>query len=220
MPKIGQLIRDYGTSKEELLERGKERLKDFCTLNGLEIPRVNVVSKGDWVVSACAYYRPDRTLKRNWTTAGISICPQLCAHVAGELVSRNWNWPGSVTDREPYGVIAHELGHHADWSTGERKWTYGSEYCEEVKNAAREPGLTSYAETNPAEWFAEAFRLFVTNPRLLYVLRPRTFGVLIKKWKPILQGKTWVDVLGEDAPGRIVDNLMKKTKGKLGDDYV
>lgn len=39
--------------------------------------------------------------------------------------------------------------------------------------------ITSYAP-NPAEWFAEIFRLFVTNHGLLKQLRPKTYNILLR----------------------------------------
>lgn len=197
------------TSKERLYERGVERLEKFCDRNKLAMPAVNNVPPEDWMVGACAYYRPDTERMRKRTTTGISICLTECQRPCGAEQSRNWSWPGSTVDREPFGVLCHELGHHADWSTGEKKWTYGSEYCEQVQQEAGEAGLTSYANENPAEWFAEAFRLFVSNHALLKLVRPKTWEILRRKWTPV-SGDNWLFELGSNCPPRVVAAQRKK----------
>lgn len=195
--------------RRKLTALGVERAERFCSLNRIPMPAVNVVDRDDWRVGFCAYYRPDTEAVRKWTAAGISICPELCGYPCGEAVTRNWTWPGNDTDREPYGVIAHELGHHCDWLAGSKKGTYFSDYGEGVMEESGEKPLTGYAAENPAEWFAEAFRLFVTNPGLLKALRPKTYNILRRKWEP-LNSDDWRFPLGSNVPARVVKNLIKK----------
>ncbi len=208
-------------SKEDLLNRGLFRIQRFCAVNDIPCPRVTNCPSSKWDVSACAYYRPDTESNREWMSKldgqhpGINICPAKCAYPCLEEESRNWSWPGSVTDRTPYGVLAHELGHHCDWLTGKRKGRYFSEVCEEVMKDSGEPGLTSYADENPSEWFAEAFRLYVTNPSLLSYIRPTTCKILMKRWKPIGYTTHWLDVLKaqereQTLPERVVRTLRNK----------
>lgn len=199
----------WSRDKEHLVSQGKALCFAFCKLNNIPAPVINVIKKEDWHVGACAYYRPDTPAMRKWTTPGINICLDLCGRPCTENEVRNWTWPGSVTDREPYGVIAHELGHHCDWLTGEKKWEYGSEYCEQVMKESEEAGITSYAAENPAEWFAESFRLFLTNPDLLRMVRPLTYDILLARWRPVIVGK-WLGVLGDNVPSKIVKTLLKK----------
>ena len=104
MPRIPILL-----DKQALAERGEQRMLAFCKANGIPAPAVTVTPKSKWRVGACAYYRPDTEQMRKWTKPGINICLEECQWPCGETVSRNWTWPGSTTDREPYGVIAHEL---------------------------------------------------------------------------------------------------------------
>lgn len=221
MPKVIEVVERWPKDQELLAGLGVVRMDEFCKVNGIPAPGVFSVSVNAWYFgSVCAFYRPDTDAVRDVSVGeekmrergygpGINICITHCGRLAPHEVCRNWSWPGNDTDREPYGVIAHELGHHCDWFVGKRKWEYGSEYCEEVMEGSGEKPLTSYAAANPAEWFAEAFRLFVTNYGLLAQLRPRTFDILSRKWEPV-GTSNWIQALGENVPERIVTNLMKK----------
>lgn len=196
--------------RNELFILGLRRVEAFCALNGLVRPAVHAVLRREWSVSACAYYRPDTPRTRKWlSTPGINLCIELCQVPCGDAATRNWSWPASAVDREPYGVLAHELGHHVDWLAGERKGAYYSEVCELVKTEAQEPGLTGYANENPAEWFAEAFRLYVTNHSLLRALRPRTHAALKRRWQA-LGPDDWLPPLGSNVPERVVKSLVNK----------
>lgn len=180
---------------------GVERARRFCETNGIVAPTFNAVDYR-WSVGSCAYYRPDE---------GIRLCLPLCGRPAPSAMSRNWSWPGSVVDREPYGVVCHELGHHVDWLTGERKGRYGSDFSIQLEKEAREKGLTSYAGENAWEWFAEAFRLFITNHNLLYRVRPRTWELLVARWTPVSRDD-WREELGPNVPDRVVQSLERKFK--------
>lgn len=191
-------------SKQELYKLGKERVKAFCEANDLPVPSIR--AETIWHFGACAYYRPQY----------IRIHLPSCSAPATQSQVRNWNWPGSTTDREPYGVLCHELGHHVDYLTGDVKGKFWSNYGEQVKFESGEKEITSYCP-NPSEWFAEMFRLFVTNPFLLKALRPRTFEILFRKFnlvsaKPGVWSTKddWVPELGKDVPPRILANLYKK----------
>ncbi len=200
--------RTWPNDKHLLFQLGQERVEKFCTLNNIPIPVITNTTSDNWYVDACAYYRPDTEGTRKYTTPGINICLERCGYPCTQSPSRNWSWPASITDRTPYGVLAHELGHHCDWLTGVRKGSYFSEYCEEVMHLAQEPAITSYAP-NPAEWLAEMFRLFTTNPDLLKHLRPKTHALLLHKWKPM--GKLdWRVVLGSNVPPKVIKTLQNK----------
>jgi hypothetical protein len=182
---------------EELLRAGVDRLAVFCAANGIEQPELRVTRGSDpWRVSACAYYRPTY----------IAICPRLCSRPG--FAGRSWSWPGYSADRTPFGVLAHELGHHVDYSTGQRRQSYSSEFSSAVRDGSREAPLTSYCP-NDAEWFAEMFRLFVTNAALLRVLRPRTHGVLADRFTAVTHPTDWAVEL-RSAPQRYFDAVEKK----------
>lgn len=213
----------FPTLASALLELGKERAAEFCRINDIPEPAVHEIPAARWHFGdVCAFYRPDTDAVRGWLNGGegrewhlygpgINICVHHCGRACGEAESRNWSWPGSTTDRTPYGVVCHELGHHCDWLAGERKGEYFSDYCEAVMAASGEPPLTTYAATNPAEWLAEAMRLFITNHDLLRAVRPRTHAELLKRWKPVNPDMGWLPALGSNAPARVV--RTNRTKG-------
>lgn len=185
-------------SKEALFERGLKLAKLFCAKNGLTLPEIRRVGYDDWRFdSTCAYYRPSY----------IAICVEKCASFG--RAGRAWSWPGYVVDRTPYGVIQHELGHHVDWTFSKSKGAYFGDYSEELRAKAGEPALTGYCP-NTAEWFAEIFRLFVTNSDLLRGVRPKAFAEISKKLNPAVT-TPWRDVL-EDAPARTIISAEKKLR--------
>lgn len=219
MPPIS--VQPWPTSKVKLYEIGLWRINLFCRANGIECPAVTVIPREAWLFGGtCAFYRPDdkssaylfekhegRLYKRGYRP-GINICLEECQTPCGTVESRNWTWPGSVTDREPYGVLAHELGHHCDWLVGKNRWSFGSEYSTNVKDKSKEPPITSYAP-DPGEWFAEIFRVFVTNHGLLKALRPKAYGILLERWKPV-GTSDWLKALGPNVPDRVVRTLRNK----------
>lgn len=192
----------------DLAEAGTKRAQRFCELNKLPIPSFRIVEAHNWFVDACAFYRPDTITNRQRKLEGIHICLNRCARTCHDNDIRNWNWPGSSVDREPYGVLCHELGHHADWVKGKAKYKYSSDYGDSIMKQANESPLTNYCP-NPAEWFAEMFRLFVTNPDLLRLIKPKTYSLLRKDWKP-LPHLDWRDELGNDVPYRVIASLRNK----------
>ena len=185
-------------NREKLFHQGRARVFEFLKANELPPINVSAPAKWEWWVDACAYYR-QRT---------IYICVEKCALPALEHQPMAWSWPGSVSDREPFGVMCHELGHHADVVASDKKGKYGGDYSVKVMEASGEKPITSYAP-NPWEWFAEMFRLFVTNHTLLQEIRPRTYEILMKRWKPVGE-ENWETQLGVNVPPRILSNLEKK----------
>lgn len=183
-------------SKLDLLEAGKTLIAGFCERNLVELPEVRVREPKEWRFGGvCAYYRP----------VHIEICPARCAHPG--VAGRSWSWPGYSTDRTPYGVLAHETGHHADMLRSKRKHGYRGDHSISVRAEVGEERLTSYCP-NDGEWFAEMFRLFITNPDLLRLLRPRTFERLSRDWLPVVKAP-WDEVL-RGAPQRTLDAAARK----------
>lgn len=60
-------------------------------------------------------------------------------------------------------MIAHELGHHADWVRSDQKGRYFGGFSIATRKRCAEAPITSYCP-NDAEWFAEMFRLDPKRP--------------------------------------------------------
>lgn len=187
--------------KHDLLNKGLERITDFCVMNFLQLPEVRFENADDWEFKACAYYRP----------VYIAICVKKCAAIG--VAGMAWSYPGHVVDRTPFGVLAHELGHHVDWSYSKLKGNYYGDFGVSIRRASGEPKLTNYCP-NDAEWFAEMFRLFVTNPDLLSVIRPKTFALLTNKFL-LADARPW-NIILKDAPARtltaVANRIIRDTK--------
>ena len=189
--------------KLKLFNRARHLVTKFCQNNGLNIPEMSIAEF--WVFNECAYYREDR----------IVVCLAKCASPCTDSQARNWNWPGNTVDREPLGVVCHELGHHVDYNAGKRRGAYSSEYSEMVMEHANEKPISSYAP-NPAEWFAEMFRLFMLNPKLLQLLRPHTYSLLKADWRHTstlswqLPIRKYEKLIGYPVPPRVMKSIQNK----------
>jgi hypothetical protein len=193
-----------------MFQAGAAIAKNFCDLNGICMPTIERLnpSQRHYHLGTCAYYRP--------TT--IHVMVEKCANRG--FGGRAWSWPGYAIDRTPYGVIQHELGHHVDTvKTGEvtRENLQERLFSKKIWERSQEAPLTGYLGTDkhPAtfwmEWFAENFRLFVTNPDLSRLLRPKFYREMLgSEIRPVLLGE-WDEVLIRHlAPARIIEQARKK----------
>ena len=167
----------------------------FALLNDILPPAVNELAPYQWQFSVCAYWRNDT----------ISICLAKCANIG--TAGRQWSYPGYSVDRTPYGVLQHELGHHVDVTRSKVKGAYYGDFSVALRGRSGEKELTSYCP-NDAEWFAEMFRLYVTNPDLLRLLRPRPHREMASQFKPIFED-TWRDRM-QNAPARTIAVIERK----------
>lgn len=180
--------------KMQLVNQGVARMIRFCELNDIEAPYVKIYT-GSWRYSACAFYRP----------VSIRISPRHCAHIG--TAGRAWSYPGYAIDRTPYGVIQHELGHHVDWLLSSQRGAYGGDFSVDLRSRSQEKKITNYCP-NDWEWFAEIFRLFVTNPDLLMRIRPKVHEELANRFKPV-ETRSWQEVLAA-APQRTIEMALRK----------
>jgi hypothetical protein len=174
---------------QELYSKGRKLAEKFCSFNARLMPSCADHSDDVHKVNLCAYYRPH---------TGIIIYVTKCARP-----NQLYSWPSHISDRTPYGVVAHELGHHFDCELGN--------VASQVRSEAGEERLTSYCP-NDAEWFAEMFRLFITNPALLAAVRPRTYAALVQglALRPAVAG-SWRTVLQRHAaPPRVLARAQAK----------
>ena len=100
----------------------------------------------------------------------------------------SWSFSGYKADLTHIGVLAHEMGHAIQHQLGI--------FDKEIKQAFKgEAKVTSY-EPNPSEAFAEAIKLFITDPHLLLLGRPKRYHFLAEEvpLQPI-QELTWEETL-------------------------
>lgn len=167
-------------NRHELFGAGVAHITKWCELNRVELPRI-VTRSGRPDFGVCAFYRDGQ----------IDIWVDSCAGLG--LAGRSWSWPGYVVDRTPYGVLAHELGHHVEKAHGPR-----GGYRSHVWRPLDATPLTGYCP-NDNEWFAELFRLFVTNPDLFDRLRPKVADLFGADWPGLAETRPWQDVLAGSA---------------------
>lgn len=175
-----------------LFERGVAHIRRWCELNGVSMPRI-VEREGRPEFGVCAYYRDGR----------IDIWVQSCAALG--RAGRQWSYPGYVVDRTPYGVLAHELGHHVDRQHGP-----AGGFRSHVWRPVDAAPLTGYCP-NDNEWFAELFRLFVTDPDLLRRARPKIADLFFQEWPAAAERRPWAEVL-KDSPRHIAAATNKIRK--------
>lgn len=175
--------------KQDMLRRGQEVMAAFCSTNHVPLPVIRDFPSAEWRFGVCAYYRRD----------AIAICTARCSAIG--TVGRQWSYPGYTTDRTPYGVVQHELGHHVDVQRSTRRGNYYGDFSLRLREVSGEKPVTSYCP-NDAEWFAEMFRVFVTNPDLLKAVRPRTYRELRSGFEPVFND-TWRERLA-GAPARTI----------------
>jgi hypothetical protein len=191
------------TDKEVLYESGVELLERFCALNNVPLPTVLRLSSADrlYHLATCAFYRP----------TCIRIMVEKCA--SRGYGGRAWSWPGYAIDRTPYGVLQHELGHHVD----NHRFQGGRVFSRDIYEQSKEAPLTGYLGTDSGEltfymeWFAENFRLFVTNPDFSKALRPKFFAAMVAAgFKPLCTDGWKVVLVRFDATERILLQAQKK----------
>jgi hypothetical protein len=157
----------------------------FCDVNGLPTPRfedrTNRIHYG--------LYQP--------RTKTVSVAVDKTRPPSRTAFS--WTWPGYKADLTVLGVTAHELGHHWHFLTGERAVIRDFRLIGELP-------LTSY-EPNTSEAIAESFKVFVTNPDLLRVLRPARYEFFRARLTPVIDLE-WHEVL-DGSPRHVLAVLRK-----------
>lgn len=182
--------------KDDLAATGAQLVARFCDLNAIDPPSIVRHDSSVWRFDACAYYRP----------TAINICVPRCAAVG--VAGQAWSYPGYVIDRTPYGVMAHELGHHVDVLFGKVVDRYRSDFSAELRRETGEAKITNYCPDD-GEWFAEIFRLFCTNPDLLQAIRPRTYGALSARGLKPVWSDSWRERL-TFAPARTIAQCERR----------
>lgn len=187
------------SERDALYHLGLQLLKRFFDLNRPSYPDQpivipigadslnNIHRRAYLTVGACAWYRNNQ----------IWIKVDKCANIG--RAGRCWSYPGYTVDRTPYGVLAHEVGH---WAEDQIQGI-----ATRTRQATREEPISGYCP-NDSEWWAEMFRLFLTNPDLLRKIRPATYVRIARHFLKALD-EDYETVLSS-APVRTLQAARKK----------
>jgi hypothetical protein len=159
-------------TKQDLLRITTLQVIDFCELNNLPIPKIKII-----VCRNYGFFQPNA----QGGYIGINL-PATRLPVFNPVNGRLQSFPGNKTDRTPAGVLAHEVGHYVDINN-RAKFNLASEFRALI---GVENSVSSY-DTIEVERVAEAFRLFILNPKLLQQGRPKAYTILQKHFKPVHQ---------------------------------
>lgn len=172
------------TTKLDLYNRGVRVSRLFLKLN-----RIGPVAYGTFESKGKA-----------WNLYGFYRDAKIHVNVKKSLVpvktpGFSWTYPGYKADLTAYGIVAHETGHYiADYQQMGFSRKMGT--C----LIGSEPPVSSYAP-NEDEDFAEAIKLFITNPDLLQCGRPERYHYLVDALGlvPIVE-RPWREVLSKAHP--------------------
>jgi hypothetical protein len=181
-------------TRDGMTEAGREMVLRFCRLNGIPAPKLPT---GSVVANAVRSAGGSCGLYHRGT---IYVDPPACARLG--YGGPAWSWPGYIIDRTPYGVHAHELGHYVADQLRLSETT--------LRRKSGEMKLTNYCP-NAAEWLAEMFRLFVTNPSLLRGVRPATYSLFVGEGLKPVEKRNWRLVLAS-APTRTLAMAERRIK--------
>jgi hypothetical protein len=177
----------------KLARVGRDISFAWLTLNHVKLPDRIYFDR----VSAGDLLEPDWYGAQEIDTSGfsriavaVSECPRGMKAKEGTVIHS----PGSFEDYTPLGILCHEIGHYYDQSRN--KWDYS--VSNGFKRVIGDEAEISNSEYNDRESFAEAIRLFITNPNLLEIGRPARWEYLRSnlKLKP-LHNTNWKTVLSK-----------------------
>jgi hypothetical protein len=185
---------DHNDTKDDLAELGKRECIEFFTLNNIKVPKFELAYAGRWTKWArYGIYFKD--------TAHVNLkTTKKCVSAPGY----SWTFTGFKADLTPAGVVCHECGHHLDKELKyiSTKW----------KNLCRGEEKVSSYEPNASESFAEASRLYILNPNLLKVGRPKRYSAFQHFGVQPTHDVSWREVLKYAHPMIITaaENWIKK----------
>jgi hypothetical protein len=164
----------------EALDAARDQMFKWCDDHQLARPKVDYLEDRHPLMppgDLGYYYRETQTVMVH-----ITACP----------IPSDTDVVGWLRDYSPIGVMAHEFGHHVNQLLGWKKLMrrYYDVRC------STEKVVSSYGALQDTEDFAEAFRLFITNPGLLALTSSRRYMFLAQDlefgtpdnldWKSIL----------------------------------
>lgn len=201
-----QIVLDPRWPRERLARVGRDVSFAWLTLNRIPLPdRVYF----DRESANAAHREADRHSKgmlrpewlgvyqRRWEGGWSAIAIDMAGSPTEKRVkSPNgnfWQAPGFAEDFTPYGTFCHEVGHHADYTLHPKAYSAQNGFEDVVLHEED----VSRIEHSVTEAFAEAIRLFITNPNLLREGRPERFEYLTKMGLKPLHDAPWRTVLSK-----------------------
>lgn len=124
-----------------------------------------------------------------YTQNTIFVNLKKAARLQKQPVAQLWSFPAYKIDRTPYGVVAHETGHHVDHCLHDifRR----NEWIDLYQHTKR---ITSY-EPRPWEAGAESMRLFILNPDLLKKASLARYSYIERQGLEPVESRHFADVL-------------------------
>ena len=206
---------DLYLSKQQLFDRGVDLAKKFLAVNNLYIPEFltyQQVFAGD---PTSRSYRILRKLENGphqgygtgyYSHNRVFVNLKKAAWLVRKPACSSWSFPGYKVDREPCGVVAHEVGHHVDKCLCDASRVGLWRHTVSISKP-----ITSY-EPNLSESFAETLRLFILNPDLLRRGSPQRFDFLVAGGLRPSENRDFIEVLDHIDYIRQAERWIAKKK--------
>lgn len=156
-------------SKLNELRNAKNLIKNFCIINNIQTPKTYIKNElnhlGEYLVDGS-----------NRIYVNIKKCAK----------SNKTTRPDWIIDNTIQGVLTHEFGHYLHIKHKKK----------ELNNSfkrLKEPTI-HYHETDIDEDIAESIRLFILNPVLLKLGRPKRYDILKRHFIPIKHNFCQLDI--------------------------
>ena len=179
-----EMIENPNGTKEELWLQANSLVSEFLKLNStIRVPKIIVDNSlpGYGVAN-------HKTIKVN-----LKKC-----RPATQNPGFAWSYPGYKADLTPVGVLCHEVGHVSHFSID-------LDYQNYVTKIVRVEKPVSSYEPNFMEVIAESMKLFISNPNMLKVGRPKRYKMLTEFMglQPV-HDNAWREVLSAAHPKFII----------------
>lgn len=184
------VILDPRWPKERLARVGRDASFAWLKRNGIRLPDRVYLNRDDANIDRMAIDDTpmfmsgwlgvyQRTWKGGWNAVAVDV---VGCHTERRLKVPGrksiWQAPGAPCDFTPFGVFCHEVGHHVDYTLDpDGCFSASSDFADVIEHEED----ISTCEHTVQESFAEAIRLFVSNPDLLCQGRPERYEYLTKK---------------------------------------
>lgn len=159
------MSKSYDT-KRELFLLGVEASKRFLDYNNLSPCKYHIVDWGDGPMADTGLYTWPGKIEVNLDVTALPRNKPVCSMRS---------FPGSKIDRTAFGVVAHETGHHVEFSLAKRRFFSMVGWKNAIIQGRKK--VSGY-EPNFHEAFAETMRVFILNPSLLQDAIPARYDYI------------------------------------------